>query len=44
VLVAFVGLNFWLWSLPIPQLQLFLLSLPLGIGAFFAFLKYAMRE
>jgi hypothetical protein len=44
VLLGFVALNFYLWSLPISQLLLFLISLPLSAAAFAAFLRYAMRE
>lgn len=44
VLAGFVALNFYLWSLPVSQLALFLISLPLGAAAFAAFLWYAMRE
>lgn len=42
--LAFVGLNFFLWSLPITQAQLFLISLPLGVVAFAAFIWLAPQK
>jgi hypothetical protein len=42
--LAFVGLNFYLWSLPISQTMLFLISLPLGVVALAAFMWFAPRK
>jgi hypothetical protein len=42
--LAFVGLNFYLWSLPISQVMLFLISLPLGVVALAAFMWFAPRK
>jgi len=41
--LAFVAFNFFLWALPLTQIQLFLISLPLGIAQQVAFLRYVMR-
>jgi hypothetical protein len=40
--MGFIGFNFVLWSLPLTQLQLFLISVPLGAAAFAAFLWYLL--
>jgi hypothetical protein len=42
--IAFVAGNFYLWSLPISQSQLFLISVPLGVVAFAAFMRFAPRK
>jgi hypothetical protein len=42
--LAFVGLNFFLWSLPISQTLLFLICFPLGIVALAAFMQFAPRK
>ncbi len=39
--LAFVA---FLWSLPTSHVQFFLISLPLGVGAFTAFFLYVRRE
>jgi hypothetical protein len=41
---AFIGLNFYLWTLPITKSQLFLISLPLGAAAFTGFMWHLLRE
>lgn len=41
--LAFVALNVFLWTLPISQVQLFLVSVPLGMGAFAGFIWYVGR-
>jgi hypothetical protein len=42
--LAFVGLNFFLWSLPISQLELFFVTVPLGVVALAAFMWFAPRK
>jgi hypothetical protein len=42
--LAFVGFNFWLWSLPLRQVQLFFISLPIGIGAMSALFWHVRRD
>jgi hypothetical protein len=42
--IAFVALNFYLWSLPISQRELFLMVVPLGLAAFAAFMRFAPRN
>ena len=42
--IAFVAGNFYLWSLSISQSQLFLISVPLGVVAFAAFMRFAPRK
>lgn len=42
--LGFVGFNFYLWSRPITQFQLFLISLPLGLGAFAGFIWCVGRK
>jgi len=41
---AFFAINLWLWSLPISQQVLFLLTVPLGILYFIGFMWYVMRS
>ena len=41
---AFFAINLWLWSLRISQQALFLLTVPLGILYFVAFIWYVMRS
>jgi hypothetical protein len=40
--IGFIGFNFFLWLLPLTQLQLFLISVPLGTAAFAAFLWHLL--
>ena len=42
--LGFVAFNVYLWTFPITQMQLFFISLLLGIGQNIAFLRYVMRE
>ena len=42
--LAYVAFNFWLWSSPISQGLLLVVSVLLGIAAFGAFLWYVVRE
>jgi hypothetical protein len=42
--LAFTGLNFFLWSLPISQLELFFISAPLGAAALALFMWFAPRK
>jgi hypothetical protein len=42
--LAFVAVNFFLWSLPISQYQLFLITAPLGFAALIAFTYFAPRQ
>ncbi len=41
---GFIGFNFYLWTLPLTQMQLFLISVPLGAAAFAAFLRYLLSR
>jgi hypothetical protein len=40
---AFLALNLYLWSLPISHESLFVITAPLGILYFVAFMWYVMR-
>jgi hypothetical protein len=42
--LAYVAVNFFLWSLPMTQFQLFCISVPLGLCAFLAILWYVGRR
>jgi hypothetical protein len=42
--LAFTGLNFFLWSLPISQMQLFFITAPLGMVALVVFMWFAPRS
>jgi hypothetical protein len=42
--IAFVAFNFYLWSLPISQHTLFLISTPLGAAALAIFMRFAPRK
>ena len=44
VCLAYIAVNFWIWSLHPTQMQLLLISAPLGMCAFGAMLWLAMRE
>jgi hypothetical protein len=43
-LLAFVALNVFLWSLPISQTVLFLITFPLGVAGLLAFMWFVQRE
>jgi nitrogen fixation-related uncharacterized protein len=43
-MASYVGLNVYLWTLPIPQTQLFLISVALGIVAIAGFFWLAGRS
>lgn len=42
--LAFVALNSFLWTLPMSQVQLFFISLPLGVAGFVGFMWLASRK
>jgi len=40
--LGFIGFNFFLGTLPLTPPQLFLISVPVGVAAFAAFLRYLL--
>ena len=42
--LAFAALNMFLWTLPMTQTKLFLLSFPVGLAAIVAFTWYVGRD